>query len=156
MPPLEENADLPNFTPESVHLMLQGIYGDYPHQNEGSHLDGGVADNAIWQCCWRRLAAQSDSRYATPSGVVGRQFTAILAEEWRGVLGRIWNSKRPLIFSHVVLRKMLSVCRAKEIRERITRQMDLWDRGLHEGLVGDSEAEGSTRDDRAARGGEED
>ena len=44
----EGNADLPDFTPERAHLLLQGFYGDYLHQNGGSHLDGGVADNAIW------------------------------------------------------------------------------------------------------------
>ena len=33
--------------------------------------------------------------------------------------------------------------------------MDLWDRGLHAGLVGDAEAEGAAREYRAASGGEE-
>ena len=49
MTPPEENADLPDFTPESAHLFLQGVYGDYPHHNDGSHMDGGVVDDAIWQ-----------------------------------------------------------------------------------------------------------
>ena len=40
---------------------------------------------------------------------------------------------------------MLGVHRVQEIRARITRRMDLWDRGLHAGLVGDAEAEGATR-----------
>ena len=51
--------------------------------------------------------------------------------------------------------KTLGVRRAREIRARITRQMDLWERGLHSGLVGDTEAEGAAREDRAASGGEE-
>ena len=50
-PPPEENADLPNFTPERAHLLLQGVYGDFPYHNNGSHLDGGVMDGAIWQRC---------------------------------------------------------------------------------------------------------
>ena len=29
--PPEENADLPGFTPERAHLLLQGVYGDFPH-----------------------------------------------------------------------------------------------------------------------------
>ena len=56
------------------------------------------------------------------------------------VLGRTWNSKRPLVFSHIILAKALSVRRAREIRARITRRMDFWERGLHAGLVGDFEA----------------
>ena len=66
--------------------------------------------------------------YSTPSGAVGRRFTAILAAEWRGVLNRSWNSERPLIFSHVVLTKTLGIRRDWEIRARITRRMDLWER----------------------------
>ena len=77
----EENVDLPGFTPERAHLFLQGVYGDFPHHNDESHLDRGIADDAVWQRCWRRLAAQSASWYATPSGAVGRRFTAILAAE---------------------------------------------------------------------------
>ena len=45
--PPEENADLPDFTPESAHLLLQVVYGDYPHHNNGLYLDGGIADDDI-------------------------------------------------------------------------------------------------------------
>ena len=64
-----------------MHLLLQGIYGEFPHHNDGSHLDGGIADDAAWQRLWLRLAVQSESWYATPSGAVGRRFMAILAEQ---------------------------------------------------------------------------
>ena len=77
--PPEENSDLPGFTPERAHLLLQGAYGDFPHHNDGSHLDGGISDNAAWQCRWRQLVAQSASWYATPSESVRRRFTEILA-----------------------------------------------------------------------------
>ena len=50
---------------------------------------------------------------------------------------------------------MLVFFRAKEIRARINRQMNLWDRGLHEGLVGDAETEGATTEGRATSGREE-
>ena len=79
MSPLEENADLPDFTLERSHLLLQGVYGYFPHQNDGSHLDERVAGDAIWQRRWRRLAAQSTIWYATPSGAVERRSMAILA-----------------------------------------------------------------------------
>ena len=44
--PPEENTDLSGFTPERAHLLLQGVYGDFPHHNDGSHPDGGIADDA--------------------------------------------------------------------------------------------------------------
>ena len=151
----EENADLLGFTPERVHLLFQGVYRNFPYHNDGSHLDGGIADDAAWKRCWRQLAAQSASWYATPSGAVGRRFTAILAAEWWGVLNRSWNSEIPLVFAHVVLTKTLGVRRAREIRARITRRIDLWERTQHSGLVGDAEAEGSARAGRAAFNGKD-
>ena len=79
----------------------------------------------------------------------------ILAAEWWGVIGRIWNSKRPLVFAHIFLKNTLGVHRAREIQVRITRRMYLWERGLHAGLVADTEAEGAAREGIAASGGEE-
>ena len=67
-------------------------------------------------------------------------------------ISRSWNFKRPLVFAHVVLTQTLGICRAKEIRARITRWIDIWERGLHAGLVGDAEAEGGTREGREASG----
>ena len=138
--PPEENAYLLGFTLDRVHLLLQEFYGDFPHHNDGSHLDGEVVDNANWQRCWRGLVAQSTSWYSMPFGVVGRCFTAILTAEWWWVLIRSWNSKRTLLFSDIVITKTLGVRSAREIQTRITRQMDLWERGIHSGLVEDAEA----------------
>ena len=50
---------------------------------------------------------------------------------------------------------MLGIQRAIEIQEQIIRRMELWERGLHAGLVGDAEAEGAAREDRDASGVEE-
>ena len=49
----------------------------------------------------------------------------------------------------------MGVRRAREIRDRITRRMDLWERGQHAGLVGEAEAEGAAHEGRAAFSGEE-
>ena len=70
-------------------------------------------DEAICQCHLRRLAAQSASWYATPTGSVGRRFTAILAVKWQGVIDCSCNSKRLLVFFHVVITKTLGVRRAR-------------------------------------------
>ena len=110
--PPEENADLPGFTPERAHLLLQGVYEDFLYHKDGLHLEGRVTDNAIWQRHWLRLADQSASSYATSFRAVGRRFTEILAAEWRGVLYRSWNSERPLVFAHVVLTNTMGVRRS--------------------------------------------
>ena len=40
---------------------------------------------------------------------------------------------------------MLVIRRAREIRQRITRRVELWERGLHGGQVVDTEAEVAAR-----------
>ena len=49
----------------------------------------------------------------------------------------------------------MSVCWSQEILARITRRMDLWERGHHAGLVGDAKAEGAASEGRADFSGEE-
>ena len=65
--------------------------------------------------------------------------------DWR------WNYKAPLVFYYIVLTKKLGICRSKEIRSLISWQMDLWEKGVNDGLVGDGEAEGAVREGIATR-----
>ena len=55
--PPEGNADLLGFSTESAHLLLQGVYRDFLHHNNGSHLYGEIIDNAAWQRCWLHITA---------------------------------------------------------------------------------------------------
>ena len=50
---------------------------------------------------------------------------------------------------------MLGISRAREIKKQTTNCIDLWERGLHLGLVGDREAEGADSEGRSAREVEE-
>ena len=77
-----------------------------------------------------------------PPDEVGHRFTVVLAADWRGVINCKWNSERPLVFSHVVLKRTLGASKAREIRTRIDRRLDLWERGIQAGLVGDALVEG--------------
>ena len=51
-PPSEEITDLLDFAPEREHLLLREVYIDFPHHNNRSHLDRGVAEDSIWWLCW--------------------------------------------------------------------------------------------------------
>ena len=75
-------------------------------------------------------------------GKVGRRFTAVLAEEWRGVLDWKFNSEIILVFAHVVFTRTLGAHKDREIQAKIDRRLDLWERGIHAGLVGDALAGG--------------
>ena len=55
----------------------------------------------------------------------------------------------------MVLKRNPITRKAREIRVRIDRQLDLWERGKHAGLVGDALAEGRAREGRIERRKEE-
>jgi hypothetical protein len=86
-------GDLPGATILPVDLMLMKVYGDYIHQNNDTHLDGGIEEDGAWQERWRRLIALPSQRYDAPSGAVGRHFVEILTEELEGICRYKWNSE---------------------------------------------------------------
>ena len=65
------------------------------------------------------------------------RFMAILSVEWKGAIVSSCKSEITLVFSRNVLTKALGVCRARDIMAIFARRMDLWDWGLHTGLMWD-------------------
>ena len=55
----------------------------------------------------------------------------------------------------MVLTKILGARKAREIRARIDHQLDLWERGIHAGLMGYALTDGRTRKCRFTRSNEE-
>ena len=93
--------------------------------------------------------------HSAPPGKVGRRFTAVMDAEWQGMLNWKWNSKRPLIFAHVVLTKTLGTRKARDIRANIDRRLDLWNRWIHTSLVGYELSEGRSREGHTEKHKEE-
>jgi hypothetical protein len=149
-PPLvvatDVEADLPGYQPTPADLLLDTVFGDHVHDNDGTHLDGGIANDAFWQCRWKRMAQLATTRYQVPKGKVGRRFLTILTHEFQGVRERRWNSEHPLVFVAVILQTTPGVRRSKDIRSRLTNRMDLWDQGQFKALVDDTETEVLRRD----------
>ena len=74
----------------------------------------------------------------------------ILRGSWQELELRYTPRLRPR-FSY----KDVGRLQGREIRARIMRRMDLWQRVLHSGLVGDARVEGDAREGRDASDGEE-
>ena len=137
----DAGADLPSYNVTAADRLLDSAYGDHVHDNDGTHLQGGFSDDALWQRRWRRMAQIATTRYQAPAGRVGRRFLTVLTSEFRGVRERRWNSERPLVFVATVLQTTPGVRRAKDIRSRLAQRMDLWDQGHFKALVDDAEGE---------------
>jgi hypothetical protein len=141
----EPGADHPAYQLTPADELLDSVLGDHVHSNDGRHLTGGVTDDCRWQTRWQRMVQISPTRYSVPKGTVGRRFLTILTNEFRQVRERKWNSERPLVFVAVVLQTTPEVRRARDIRQRLSRRMDLWEQGCHAALVDDTEAEVGSR-----------
>jgi hypothetical protein len=141
----DPGADLPGFVPAPVDHLLEAVYGDWSHHNDGRHLDGGVNSDAAWQRRWRRIGDLSSTHFSVPKGKVGLRFINILASEGRGLQAHTWNSERPLVVVAVVLQTTPGVKRARDIRKRLTHRMDLRYEGKFIALVDDTETEVQSR-----------
>ena len=76
-----ESGNVPGYVLTPENLRLREVYGDWFHRNQGTHLDGGVKDDSVWQAWWHDLAVMPLRRYDAPSGMVGRKFVGTLGEE---------------------------------------------------------------------------
>ena len=126
------NEDLEGFVPSAADQKLHKVYGDWLHRNPGTHLDGGVADDAFWQNAFVALAGGMQRRYELPPRAVGRAFLEQLVVEMKAVRERKSNGEKLLVFISVVLVKSPSVCKASEIKERITHRIEHWKAGNHQ------------------------
>jgi hypothetical protein len=75
--------------------------------------------------------------YNPPKGGLGQRVVSTMAREFTGVRERKWNSERALIFAACVLRKSPGVVRARDIKRRVERRLNLWIDGQYDALVQD-------------------
>ena len=139
---MEPNANLPGYCPTPADMRLASVIGDYPHDNPGTHLDGGIGkeEDAHLQAQWLRVVQLPLLPYALPSGRIGRRFIIKLTHLFRDVRERKTNSELPLIFCAIILQRQQDVVAAKDIRNLIDHRMDLWEDGYREAMISDLES----------------
>ena len=135
----DEGADLEEYELTEADALLDSVYGDHAHSNDGRHLNGGIEDDTRWQARWIRMVQHVPQRYVVPRGKVGRRFLIILTSELRGVRERSWNSERPLIFIATMLQREEGIIKAKDIRLMMSQRMDLWEAGHFPALIDNTE-----------------
>jgi len=116
---------------------LRAVYGDTIHQSDGRHLDGGTANDTVWQARYDAVVANPHQLYLPPQGKIGAEVVSLMAYELCGVRERKWNSERPLILLACILRRKHGCVKAKEIKKRITTCIDLWRQGKYDALIHD-------------------
>ncbi len=134
---IEAEEDLACQVLHPCNNQLIAVFGDSIHCNDGRHLDGGIADNGIWQGRYDHVVSHPHLMYNPPKGGVGQRAITTLAREFRGVRKWKWNSERALIFAACFLLKSLGAIHARDITRRVERRLTLWIGGQYNALVQD-------------------
>lgn len=145
-------GDLPGAVLSDADRLFDEVYGDHVHQNPGTHLHGGISDDAVWQAYWRRLIPLQPQQYNLPTGAVGRRFIETLTDLLIGVKRRKWNSERFFVFQTVVLQRTRDCVKARDIKNRLSWRMDAWDAGKF-GMLVQTAVDDMTASMRFKRGG---
>ena len=71
------------------HKLIEKI-GNTIHQNDGTHLHGGVAvyDDTIWQRRWKKFLVGPQSLYFLSRGKITNHFISLLTAKWIGARAR--------------------------------------------------------------------
>jgi hypothetical protein len=66
--------------------MMDKCYGDHVHQNAGTHMEGDIPCDKMWQDYWQQLIDFPSQTCDAPFlGVVGHHFVEILATLLQGI-----------------------------------------------------------------------
>ena len=135
--PTTDPADHDPGEDTKVDRKLRAVYGDTIHRNDGRHLDGGIANDAVWQARYDAVVANPHQLYLPPQGKIGAEVVSLMTSELRGVRERKWNSERPLVLLACILRHKHGCVKAKDIKMRIATRIDLWRQGKYDALIHD-------------------
>lgn len=105
------------------HKLAELFDGEYVHNNDGPHLDGGIEEDKIWQDRHKNIISHPLRLHDLPSGPIGRDFIKTLSEELIGVKLRKWNMERPPCFLSCMLQISPDAKGTKNIRTRIKTRL---------------------------------
>ena len=110
-------------------------HGDTICQRDGTHLDGGIADDKYWQGLHRRTAASMLPLYTPPSGPIENEFILTYTQLLCDIRERRCNSKKTLNFAPCILRKARNKKAYAKTKPLIKGQLAAWKAGQYLALV---------------------
>ena len=112
-------------------------FGDTLHDNGGTHLNGGIADDKFWQGLHQRVVASALPLYTPPGGPIETEFLLLYTQLLADVRERRCNSEKALIFAPCILRKARNKKTFAETKPLIKGRMAAWRAGNYLAIVKD-------------------
>ena len=114
---------------------MKVFHGKYLRNNDGTHLDGKIVDDKVWQERYRSIIIYPLSQYDLPTnGPIGKSFLLMLAKEIDGVQGRKWNMEKVMCFMSMILQRSTDLKGAENIKRRIKQNILDWNEKKHKML----------------------
>ena len=112
--------DLDSYEATEVDLKLAAVFdGEYIRNNDGSHLDGGIKNDDVWQQRYKDIIIYPLQQYDLPNNVpIGKTFVLKLADEINGELAKKWNMERVICFISMVLQISLDIKGTSNVKRR--------------------------------------
>ena len=89
--------------------LAEVIDGDYLRNNDGTHLDGKIVDDKVWQERYSSIIIYPLSQFDLPGGHIGISFVHLLVKEIDGVREKIWNIEKVMCFMSMILQRSLGL-----------------------------------------------
>jgi hypothetical protein len=143
----DEGADLPTYVLTEADKLLDSVFVDHIHHNDGSQLDGNIDDDRIFQKYWPQVAGISPVLYSVPQCRIGKIFLSCVTALLRTARNRHCNSEKVVVFISVILQKKPGVSQALDIKRRLANRLKHWEKGSYRDLVNDviGNSQGRTR-----------
>ena len=108
-----------------VYCLMQAVYGDWVHVNNGNHLTRGTVDDRRWLVWWWDITFLPLRWCNAPGGKVCQRYFCTLAAELSRVQERRCNSDRFIVFHMVRLNHAHHMLGMQEILQHLLRWLDV-------------------------------
>ena len=118
-------GDLGNYKPTPTDVKLAEVFdGEYLRNNDGTHLDGKIIDNKVWQERYRSIIIYPLSQYNLLSnGPIGKPVPCLFAKKIDGVRERKWNMEKVICFMSMILQRSPDLKGVGNIKRRIKQRI---------------------------------
>jgi hypothetical protein len=124
----DEGTNFQTYVPTEADKLLNNVFGDHIHDNDGSQLDGNIEDDRIFQKYWRQVAGISPVLYSVPQCRIGKRFLSCVSALLRAARNSHCNSEKVVVFISVILQKKPGVSRARDIKRRLANRLEHWEK----------------------------
>jgi hypothetical protein len=105
---MSNKGNFPDYTITDADRKLDEVYGNHIYQKLGEYLDGGVANDLMWEDYWECLVVYPSKTFTIPTGAVGRWFIKEMPQQPEDIIKQKCNSEKFIVLYQMVILQRVS------------------------------------------------